>query len=187
MKNPKTYTVQFRRKRQGKTNYKKRLKLLKSSLPRLVIRPSSKNIQAQIIKFDPKGDIIIASSHSREIEKLGWTFHKGNAAIAYLVGLSLGKKAKQNEVKKAILDIGLKQPIKGSNIFACLKGALDAGLEIAHSPKILPKEDRINGKSLTANNKDERYAHIQEKFQEIKNKITQGDVEGQKPSSIEGK
>jgi len=176
MKNPKTHTVPFRRKRKGLTNYKKRLNLLKSGLPRLVIRPSSNNIQAQIVNYGPNGDVITASANSREIEKLGWTFHKGNAPTAYLVGLLLGTKVKDN--KKAILDIGLQQAIKGSNIFACLKGALDAGLEINHSPKILPKDEKINGKTLAENNKDEKYAHIQEKFQEIKNKITQSEAEG---------
>lgn len=176
--NSKTKTVLHRRKRQGKTNYKKRLKLLKSGLPRLVIRLSSNNIQAQIIKYSSKGDLIISSASSRDVEKLGWAFHKGNAPTAYLVGLLIGKKAKQKEIQNAVLDIGLKQPIKGSNIFACLKGAIDAGIEINHSPKILPKEDRINGKSLAENKKDEKYVNIQEKFQEIKNKITQSDVKG---------
>lgn len=178
MKNHKIRTIQFRRKRKGKTNYKKRLNILKSSLPRLVVRISLNNTVAQIVEYSPAGDKIIISANSKEIEKIGWTFHKGNAPAAYLVGLLIGKKAKQKGIKKVIFDIGLKQPIKGSNIFACLKGALDAGLDIPHSPGIIPKEERINGKALAANHKEEKYAHIQEKFQEVKNKITKSDAEG---------
>ena len=38
----KRYSVKFRRRREGKTNYKKRLAFVKSDLPRLVVRRSNK-------------------------------------------------------------------------------------------------------------------------------------------------
>ena len=49
MANKKTYTVPFRRKREGKTNYKKRLGLLKSKSLRLVVRKSNKHILVQLV------------------------------------------------------------------------------------------------------------------------------------------
>lgn len=144
----KTYTVQFRRKREGKTNYKMRMRLLQSKKPRLVVRPSLMGVCAQIIEFFPEGDRIVAAAHSRELEKYGWRFHKGNIPSAYLTGLLVGIKAKKKGVKEAVLDIGLRGPVKGSRIFACLKGAVDAGLAIAHSESIISSSKRISGKHI---------------------------------------
>ncbi|MBW2982257.1 50S ribosomal protein L18 [Candidatus Woesearchaeota archaeon] len=145
----KTYNVQFRRKREGKTNYKKRLKLLLAGKPRLVIRPSLKNIIVQIIEYHPKGDKVIVAAHSSELDKLGWKFNKGNMPAAYLTGLLAGQKGKDNGVKETILDIGLASPVKGSRIFACLKGVIDGGIKVPVSEEILPKEDRIKGSHIT--------------------------------------
>ena len=66
--------IPFRRKREGKTNYKKRIAFLTSEKPRLVIRKSLKNITAQIVIYEPKGDKVIASACSAELTKLGWKF-----------------------------------------------------------------------------------------------------------------
>ncbi len=148
MKRAKTYTVQFRRKRIGKTNYKKRLKLLSAKKPRLVIRKSLNNIIAQIVEYNPKGDKIILSTHSRELMKYGWNLNLGNLPSAYLVGLLIGIKAVKKNIKSAILDIGLQKSVKGSRIYAVLKGCIDAGLDIPHSPEILPTEERIKGKHI---------------------------------------
>jgi len=124
----KTYNVQKRRKRTGKTNYKKRLKLLLSHKLRLVVRPALKNITVQIVEYHPKGDKVVASANARELEKLGWKFNKGNLPAAYLTGLLAGTRAKEKGIKEAILDVGLNSSTKGSRIFACLKGTIDAGL-----------------------------------------------------------
>ena len=39
--------------------------------------------------------------------------------------------------------------IKGSRIYAALKGILDAGLNIPHSDGIFPNEERIKGKHIS--------------------------------------
>ncbi|MBW3003298.1 50S ribosomal protein L18 [Candidatus Woesearchaeota archaeon] len=137
--------IAFRRKREGKTNYKKRLKLLLSKKPRLVIRRSLKNIVAQIVEFDPKGDKVVACASSRELKKKGWKLHGGNIVTGYLVGYLLGKKAK---VKEAVLDIGLQSSVKGSCIYGVLKGVLDSGIKVPHSEEVLPKEERVRGKHI---------------------------------------
>ena len=52
------------------------------------------------------------------------------------------------DVEYAILDIGLRSPIKGSKIFAALKGAVDAGLEVPHGDFIFPEDERIRGEHV---------------------------------------
>ena len=141
-------TVQYKRKRESKTNYKKRLALLLSGQSRLVIRKSLNTITAQIVNYDPKGDKVVVSATSRELQKLGWKAHKANIPSAYLTGLLLGKKAKKKNIKKAALDLGLQIPIKGGRLFAALKGAIDAGMEISHNEEALPSEERIAGKHI---------------------------------------
>ncbi|EEB74031.1 50S ribosomal protein L18 [Thermococcus sp. AM4] len=143
------YRVPFRRRREGKTNYHKRLKLLKSKKPRLVVRKTLNHHIAQIIVYDPKGDRTIVSAHTRElIRDFGWKGHTGNTPSAYLLGLLIGYKAKQAGVEEAILDIGLHPPTRGSSIFAVLKGAVDAGLNVPHSEEIFPEDYRIRGEHV---------------------------------------
>lgn len=141
-------TVQFRRKKEGKTNYRKRLKLLLSNKLRLVVRISLNNISAQIIEHYPKGDKVIISAHSTELKKFGWKTVGGNIPSAYLVGLLLGKKAKEKGIEEAILDAGLNSSVKGSRIYALLKGVLDSSLKVPCSENILPDEERIKGKHI---------------------------------------
>jgi large subunit ribosomal protein L18 len=52
-------------------------------------------------------------------------------------------------LQSAILDIGLRRASKGSKIFAALKGALDAGVDIPHGVEILPQESRIRGEHIS--------------------------------------
>jgi len=137
-----------RRRREQKTDYKLRLRLLKSGKSRLVIRRSSNNVTCQIISYSDKGDNIIVSVNSVHLRKKGWKGHCGNVTAAYLIGLLCGKDAKKHKVSEAVLDIGLHISTKGSRIYAALKGVLDSGLKIPHSAEILPPEERISGKHI---------------------------------------
>ena len=139
------YSVPLRRRRVGKTDYRKRKALILSGKPRLVVRSSLKNIVAQVVVAEPGGDKVLVSAHSRELEKFGWKAPRGNIPAAYLTGLLCGSKAKSTGVKEAILDIGLHSPSKGARVFAVLKGVLDAGVNVPHSEEKLPDEKRING------------------------------------------
>ncbi len=146
MKASPTYTVQYRRKREGKTDYKTRIKLLKSGERRLVIRRSLKNIWLQVVEYGPAGDRVAVSAHSREIRKLGWKASLNNLPAAYLCGLLLAKKAKN--VKNIVLDIGPNVSVKGSVWYAALKGVIDAGISIPNAKEILPDEKRIRGEHI---------------------------------------
>ena len=143
-----TYKVKFRRRRESKTNYKKRLALLKSNKLRFVVRKTNNSTICEFIKYLPKGDEVKSFYASAELKKLGWKGHSGNLSAAYLTGFVCGKKAIKEGVKEAILDIGLVTPIHGSRVFSALKGAIDAGIIIPADAKIFPSEDRIIGKHI---------------------------------------
>lgn len=168
------YCVSYRRRREGKTNYRKRKALVISGKPRLVVRGSLKNVVVQIIVAKPKGDEVLASAHSRELlKKFGWKAPRGNLPAAYLTGLLCGLKAKAKGVNEAVLDIGLHSPTKGARVFAALKGVLDAGLSVPHGEEKLPDEDRIKGlhiaqyaKTLAVNT--EKYMAVFSKYLENK-------------------
>ncbi|HIP85898.1 MAG TPA: 50S ribosomal protein L18 [Pyrodictium sp.] len=143
------YKVPRRRRREGKTNYYKRYRMILSGKPRFVVRKTNKYIWAQVIVANPKGDITVAAAHSRElVKKYGWKAGTKNVSAAYLTGLLAALRALKEGITYAVIDIGLHRPTRGARVFAALKGALDAGLEIPHSPEVLPSEDRICGKHI---------------------------------------
>ncbi len=145
-----TYRVKFRRRREGKTNYYRRRRLLLSREHRLVVRKTNTQVIVQVINAKVIGDITEASAISKELAEHGWVVSSSNMPGAYLTGLLAGLRAKNRGIKRAILDIGLNPPVKGSRIYAALKGVLDAGLDIPHNPEVLPEDDRIAGKHITA-------------------------------------
>ncbi len=134
--------LQFKRKREKKTNYRKRLLLTKSRIPRLVIRLSNKNIYFQLTEYSESGDKVVTGSSSKELEKLGWKHSRTNIPAAYLTGLLFAKKSK---LKKAVLDIGLQKNQHKGRIYAALKGVIDGGVDIPHNKEIFPSEERISG------------------------------------------
>jgi large subunit ribosomal protein L18 len=143
------YCVPFRRRKEGKTDYKARKALLLSGKPRLVARGSLKNMIIQIVIAKPSGDKVTVSAHSRELARnYGWKAPRGNLPAAYLTGLLCGSKAKAKGVKEAILDMGLCSPSKGARGFAVLKGVLDAGVNVPHSEERFPTEKRIRGEHI---------------------------------------
>jgi large subunit ribosomal protein L18 len=115
------------------------------------VRCTLKRVITQIIKAEIKGDRVLAAADSNELaKKFGWLGSRSNLPAAYLTGLLCGYKALAAGVKKAVLDIGLQSPTKGSRIFAALKGALDAGVSVPHNDEILPGEERIQGQHIVA-------------------------------------
>lgn len=162
MKNPTRYTVPFRRKREGRTDYKKRLKLIASGMPRLVIRRTNMRIIAQIVIFNIKGDEVKVGVDSNALKKIGWKGSMKNLPAAYLTGYLIGKKALAAKVNEVVLDIGLITSIKGGKVFAALKGAVDSGLKVICSEEVFPNPDRIKGKHIKS---------FQNNIDEIKGKI----------------
>ena len=140
------YRVAYRRRRQQKTDYQARRILATSENPRLVIRASNRGILAQVIKAEIIGDKVLTQTASNElVNKYGWQASGNSIPAGYLLGLIAGYKAMKEGVETAYLDLGLKRPTKGSKIFAVVKGAIDAGLNIPCDSDIIPPPERING------------------------------------------
>ena len=151
----------LKRKRQGKTDYRKRLALIAGNKPRLVVRRFNKNVIAQVTEYHPDGDRVIVSAHTSELKKkYGLTMARRNTTSSYLLGLLIGKKANEKKIKMAVLDLGLQRPVKGSIVYAVVKGAVDAGLNVPHSKEVLPDEKRIKGEHL----KKSQYAEVKKKI-----------------------
>lgn len=143
-------TIAYRRKREGKTHYGKRLRLLTGGVVRLVVRRSLQNTYAQLVQYHDGGDKVLAAANARELAKYGWKLNGGNVMSAYLVGILIARKAKEHEVAEAVLDIGQSASTVGSRLYAVLKGALAGGLKIPHSPEVLPSDTRVSGKHVEA-------------------------------------
>lgn len=171
------YKVAFKRRKEGKTNYGARLKLIELDKLRLVVRITNNHVIAQIVKVALEGDETVISAHSNELKKMGWLGSTKNSSAAYLTGFLCGKKALNAGVDEAILDIGLRSPTKGTNVFAVLKGAVDAGLNIPHGSAILPSDERINGEHVAQYAESLTDAELNNKFSGyIKNGLSPKDL-----------
>lgn len=178
--------IKFRRRRESKTNYRKRLALVKSNMCRIVVRKSNKRIMGQIVKYEERGDKVLAYAGSEELKKFNWQ-SRANRSTAYLTGLLLAKKAKSLS-QECILDIGLSQPVKNSIPFVFAKGCVDGGLKINGSFDIDAKVYDLSGSNYAKELKEkdpEKYkkeysSYIKAKlepeslhvlFEEVKKKI----------------
>lgn len=185
------YKLAFRRRREGKTDYRARLKLISLEKSRLVVRLTNNHTIVQIIDVAQEGDETLVSAHSKELQKMGWLGSGKNTSAAYLTGFLCAKKALEAGIDEAVLDIGLKSSIKGAKIYAALKGAVDAGLYVPHNDSILPADERIRGEhvavyaeSLSDEEVKERFSQyianglspkdLPDHFESIKQKIEEG-------------
>ncbi len=142
------YNVPMRRRREVRTDYHQRLRLLKSGKPRLVARKSNKHTTAQLISPGPQGDETLASAHSGDLTEYGWEAPTSNISAAYLTGLLAGTRAVEAGLEEAVLDIGLNTATPGNKVFAVQEGAIDAGLEIPHNDSVLADWSRTRGEHI---------------------------------------
>jgi len=142
------YSLPYRRRREHKTDYRARRVLAVSSKPRFVVRFSNRNIVVQVVESKIEGDYVLVQSHSRELLNYGWRISGKNSSAAYLLGMITGHKALDKDITSANLDIGLKRATAGSRIFAVVKGANEAGLDIAVDSDVIPSPEKINGRVI---------------------------------------
>jgi large subunit ribosomal protein L5e len=139
---------------------------------RLVVRITNKDVISQIVYSKIRGDITLAAAYSHELPRFGAKVGLTNYAACYSTGLLLARrvlaklgmgdkyqgtkeangKAAAIDVPedgprpfKAVLDIGLFRTTTGARIFGVMKGAIDGGLNIPHSPKRFPGWDKEKG------------------------------------------
>ncbi|ESO01393.1 hypothetical protein HELRODRAFT_185715 [Helobdella robusta] len=95
----KRYQVKFRRRREGKTDYYARKRLVvqdknKYNTPkyRLIVRFTNKDIVCQIAYARIEGDVVICAAYSHELPKYGVKVGLTNYAAAYCTGLLIGRR-----------------------------------------------------------------------------------------------
>jgi large subunit ribosomal protein L18 len=138
----------MRRRREVRTDYHQRLRLLKSGKPRLVARVSNGHVRAQLITPGPDGDETHAAASSEDLGEFGWEAPTGNLPSAYLTGFLAGTRAVDAGLTEAVLDIGLNTATPGNKVFAVQEGAIDAGLEIPHNESVLAEWPRNRGEHI---------------------------------------
>lgn len=154
-----------KRRREHKTDYLKRLKLLKSGKPRLVFRRTNRYILAQYVTSKEAKDKIELGVSSKDLLKHGWPKEAKNSLkslpASYLTGYLIGKKILSKNLETPILDTGMLRVLHRTRFYSFLKGLIDSGIIIECKSECFPDEARI---------KDE---HMKNKipFDEIKSKI----------------
>nr|GMD12301.1 60S ribosomal protein L5-like [Ipomoea batatas] len=98
----KRFQVKFKRRREGKTDYRARNRLInqdknKYNTPkyRFVVRFTNKDIIAQIVSASIAGDMILASAYAHELPRYGLEVGLTNYAAAYCTGLLLARRLLQ--------------------------------------------------------------------------------------------
>lgn len=106
------YQVKFRRRREGKTDYYARRRLVQqdknkydSKKYRLVVRRTNRRIITQIIYATIKGDKVLCQADSFELKKYGLEAGLTNYAAAYATGLLLARRL--------LTDLGMADTYKG--------------------------------------------------------------------------
>ena len=142
-----------RRRLEKRTDYKSRLALLKSEVPRLVVRKSNRYVILEIVSSSLSQDKIEVYFNSKSLLDKGWPKElKGSLKslpASYLSGLALAKLAK-SKFKQLILDMGMYRNVPKSRIYACLAGVIAGGIDIAHKPEILPTEQELKRNEKTS-------------------------------------
>ena len=154
-----------RRRKENRTDYGKRIKFLKSSIPRIVFRKSNKSLVAQYVESKEAQDKILIGMNSKILLKYGWQKDSigslKSLPASYFLGYLIGKKIISNKFKTPIIDFGMYQVGSKNKLQAFLKGVVDAEVKIKVKKENFPEDDRIRGK------------HMKKKinFDEIKTKI----------------
>jgi len=139
-----------RRRREALTNYRARLKLVKSGLPRLVLRRTTRYIIIQLVRSRYGGDECLLTLTSKELARFGWRSSFKSVPAAYLTGLLAGRRIVARGVDRAILDLGLQRRVHGSRLFAAAKGLVESGLELPCGEEVFPSDDRLRGEHIRA-------------------------------------
>jgi large subunit ribosomal protein L5e len=132
--------VKFRRRREGRTDYRQRHKLItqdknKFNCPkyRLVVRFSNRFVLCQIVSAEVIGDKVLCSASSQELGKHGLTVGLKNYSAAYCTGLLVARRW----LKKIGLDElypGVEEPTGKVDVSSKEQDELPAGkTKVAHS------------------------------------------------------
>lgn len=109
----KRYQVKYRRRREGKTDYRARKRLItqdknKYNSPkyRLVVRITNKQVICQIAYAEIDGDKVVAQASSLELPRFGLAVGLKNYSAAYATGLLVGRRV--------LAKLGLEEDYEGN-------------------------------------------------------------------------
>jgi len=166
-----------RRRLECKTDYKLRFGLLKSTLPRIVIRRTNKYFIVHAVKSHEAQDTTILGITSKDLLNYGWDAKLAGSLksipAGYLTGYLIAKKLEKG---KYVIDLGMainKQAGRNSSVVA---GLIDGGLDISVGDKFLPEKNALSGE----NSKD----GIQEAIEKTKAKIDSGVSSGEQKKKV---
>jgi len=144
--------TQKRRRKENKTDYLKRLKLLKGEKPRIIFRKTNKLIISEYIASKEAQDSVVFGFDSRKLNEYGWPKNSQGSlkstTASYLTGYLTGKNIIKQKLDTPILDAGMNRAIHKNKIYAFLKGLIDAGIKINCKKEFFPEESRIKGQHL---------------------------------------
>lgn len=148
MAHGKNQRLRYKRRRNGETDYRRRMRMLRGGSTRAVVRVTNTQTICQLVDYTNDGDKVSISIDGKTlVDKFGWPLDASRKSIpaSYVAGFAMAKAAMVAGHDEAILDIGLAASTPGNRVFAALKGMVDAGLEIPHNEDVLPSDDRISG------------------------------------------
>ncbi|RWR92842.1 60S ribosomal protein L5 [Cinnamomum micranthum f. kanehirae] len=150
----KRFQVKYKRRREGKTDYRARIRLInqdknKYNTPkyRFVVRFTNKDIITQIVSASITGDTILAAAYAHELPRYGLEVGLTNYAAAYCTGLLLARRVLKileldDEYEGNVEATGEDYSVEAADTrrpFRALLdvglGALDGGLDVPHSDK----------------------------------------------------
>eukprot|EP00899_Mesostigma_viride_P008826 jgi/Mesvir1/17945/Mv12994-RA.2 len=98
----KRFQVKYRRRREGKTDYRARLRLVSQDKNkygthkyRMIVRFTNKDIICQIAYATIAGDVVVSAAYAHELERYGLKVGLTNYAAAYCTGLLLARRTLQ--------------------------------------------------------------------------------------------
>ncbi len=148
MAHGKNQRLRYKRRRNGETDYRRRMRMLRGGSVRAVVRVSNTQTICQLVDYQSGGDEILVSIDGRTlVDKFKWPMDASRKSVpaSYLTGFAMGKAALAAGHDEAVLDIGLAASSSGNRAFSALKGMVDAGLEIPHGEDVLPDDNRVSG------------------------------------------
>jgi len=148
MAHGKNQRLRYKRRRNGETDYRRRMRMLRGGSTRAVVRVTNTQTICQLVDYTNDGDKVSISIDGKTlVDKFGWPLDASRKSIpaSYIAGFAMAKAAMAAGHDEAILDIGLAASTPGNRVFAAMKGMVDAGLEIPHNEDVLPSDDRISG------------------------------------------
>ena len=150
----KNQRLRFKRRRNAETDYHRRSRMLRSGIPRAVVRVSNTQVTCQLVGYEKGGDKILASVTGKSlVDSFKWPADASRKSVpaCYLAGFALATSALSKGHSEAILDIGLAASTPGNRVYAALRGMVEAGMEIPHSDTVLPSDERVNGEHIGEN------------------------------------